>query len=61
MPSLNLGQQRLIIILQPDEAGAGHGGMGDGHDLVRGAGGVRAPAVGGVVDPAVAQSEYLSC
>ena len=41
MPPLNLGQQRLVIIFQPDETGAGHSGVGDGDDLVRGAGGGR--------------------
>ena len=53
VPSLHLGQERLVIVVQSDEAGAGQTGVWDCHDLPGGAGGVGAPAVGGVVDPAV--------
>ena len=72
MPPLNLGQQGLVIILKPDQTfkdtvksflsflfsvtWSGHGGVGNGHDLVSCADGLLAATVSCVVDPAVLKS-----
>ena len=49
----HLGQQRLIVIVEPDQTRAWKGCMGNCHNLVGRAGGVSSPTVGGVVDPRV--------